>query len=215
MKSSRTTLGIGELARLAECRVDTIRYYERIGLMPKAERTGGKQRRYNEHQARQLVFIRRLRDLGFSVEEASGFLAMRRQDSYGCADSSGSQTAGLPKFDSRSADCGVLNAVFATSAPIAPRAPTRTAASSRRYGARTCSILNLQPRAASVVPLRVGKRPVAELPPHRGCGYQLRYRGNLVTLMRRGEGPLTTPSRSPRTSRTAGVGHEEGRRWHD
>jgi len=86
MKSSRTTLGIGELARLAECQVDTIRYYERIGLMPKPERTEGKQRRYNEHQARQLLFIRRLRDLGFSIEEAGGFLALRRQDSYGCSD---------------------------------------------------------------------------------------------------------------------------------
>jgi MerR family mercuric resistance operon transcriptional regulator len=87
MKSSGTTLGIGELARLAECRVDTIRYYERIGLMPKPERTEGKQRRYSEHQARQLLFIRRLRDLGFTVEEAAGFLTMRRQQqSYGCAD---------------------------------------------------------------------------------------------------------------------------------
>lgn len=86
MKSDRTTLGIGELASLAECRVDTIRYYERIGLMPKPVRTEGKQRRYSEQQARQLLFIRRLRDLGFSVEETIGFLAMRRQDSYGCAD---------------------------------------------------------------------------------------------------------------------------------
>ncbi len=86
MKSSSTTLGIGELARLAECRVDTIRYYERIGLMPKPERTEGRQRRYGENQARQLLFIRRLRDLGFSVEEATGFLAMRRQDSHGCSD---------------------------------------------------------------------------------------------------------------------------------
>ena len=86
MKSHRITIGIGELARLAECQVDTIRYYERIGLLPKPERTEGKQRRYSEQQARQLLFIRRLRDLGFSVEEAGGFLAMRRQDSYGCAD---------------------------------------------------------------------------------------------------------------------------------
>ena len=86
MKSSRTTLGIGELAWLAECRVDTIRYYERIGLMPKPERSEGRQRRYDENQARQLLFVRRLRDLGFSVEEAMAFLAMRRQDSYGCSD---------------------------------------------------------------------------------------------------------------------------------
>jgi MerR family mercuric resistance operon transcriptional regulator len=86
VKSSRTTIGIGELARLAECRVDTIRYYERVGLMPKPERSEGGQRRYSENQARQLLFIRRLRDLGFSVEEIGGFLAVRRQESYRCAD---------------------------------------------------------------------------------------------------------------------------------
>jgi MerR family mercuric resistance operon transcriptional regulator len=86
VKSSRTTLGIGELARLAECRVDTIRYYERIGLMPRPERTEGRQRRYGEHQARQLLFVRRLRDLGFSLEETGEFLSMHRQNSYGCSD---------------------------------------------------------------------------------------------------------------------------------
>jgi DNA-binding transcriptional MerR regulator len=86
MKSLQTTLGIGDLARLAECQVDTIRYYERIGLMPKPKRTDGQQRRYDERQVRQLLFIRRLRDLGFSIAEASGFLAMRRQESYGCSD---------------------------------------------------------------------------------------------------------------------------------
>ena len=86
MKSFGTSLGIGELARLAGCRVDTIRYYERIGLMPKPERTEGRQRRYGENQARQLLFIRRLRDLGFSVEEAGDFLAMRQQQYYECSD---------------------------------------------------------------------------------------------------------------------------------
>jgi MerR family mercuric resistance operon transcriptional regulator len=85
MKTSRKTLGIGELARLADCRVDTIRYYERIGLLPEPARTAGRQRRYSEHQARQLLFVRRLRDLGFSVEEAGAFLSMRRQGAYQCA----------------------------------------------------------------------------------------------------------------------------------
>jgi hypothetical protein len=62
--SSAACFSIGGLARLAECGVDTIRYYERIGLMPRAERSDGGQRRYREAQARQLLFIRRLRNLG-------------------------------------------------------------------------------------------------------------------------------------------------------
>lgn len=86
MKFPPTTLGIGELARLAECRIDTIRYYERIGLMPKPQRTAGRQRRYGEDEARRLLFIRRLRDLGFSIEEAGGFLAMHCRQSLECSD---------------------------------------------------------------------------------------------------------------------------------
>ncbi|HVB15879.1 MAG TPA: MerR family transcriptional regulator, partial [Stellaceae bacterium] len=70
MDSAKAMLGIGELARLAECRVDTIRYYERIGLLPAPERSAGGQRRYGEQRVRQFLFIRRLRDLGFSLDEA-------------------------------------------------------------------------------------------------------------------------------------------------
>ncbi len=84
--SSAARFSIGELARLAECGVDTIRYYERVGLLPKAERSDGGQRRYNEAQARQLLFIRRIRDLGFSLDEIEGFLRMVRQQSYGCSE---------------------------------------------------------------------------------------------------------------------------------
>jgi MerR family transcriptional regulator, mercuric resistance operon regulatory protein len=146
MKFSGTSLGIGELARLAECRVDTIRYYERIGLMPKPARTEGGQRRYAEHEARQLLFIRRLRDLGFSVEEAGDFLAMRQQQSYGCADFKGmadaridhirQQIAKLHRLQRRlrdisahcaeghTANCGVIEALWAADVldlELAPR----------------------------------------------------------------------------------------------
>jgi MerR family transcriptional regulator, mercuric resistance operon regulatory protein len=86
MKSAKTTLGIGELARLAECGIDTIRYYERVGLLPAPERSAGGQRRYAEQRVRQLLFIRRLRDLGFSLDEVGEFLVMRRQQSYNCTD---------------------------------------------------------------------------------------------------------------------------------
>jgi MerR family mercuric resistance operon transcriptional regulator len=154
MKSNQTTLGIGELASLAECRVDTIRYYERIGLMPKPERSAGKQRRYSEQQARQLLFIRRLRDLGFSVEEAGGFLAMRRRDSYGCTDFKRianariaqirEQISKLRRFEQRLRDvaahcaegadtnCGVIEALWGADVldlEIAPRGSVCCAAS--------------------------------------------------------------------------------------
>ena len=76
---------IGDLARLGRCSVDAIRYYERIGLMLRPPRSDGGQRRYGEEAAKQLLFIRRLRELGFSLDEIAGLLRLVRQEDYGCA----------------------------------------------------------------------------------------------------------------------------------
>ena len=56
---------IGDLARRAGYAVQTVRYYEQIGLMPAPPRTDGHQRRYDEAHLKRLPFIRHARDLGF------------------------------------------------------------------------------------------------------------------------------------------------------
>tara|TARA_R110002072_G_scaffold1084_1_gene8938 strand:- start:499 stop:942 length:444 start_codon:yes stop_codon:yes gene_type:complete len=61
-------LTIGDLGRQTGCKVQTIRYYEEIGLMPKPARTSGNQRRYNPGHAERLAFIRHGRELGFSLD---------------------------------------------------------------------------------------------------------------------------------------------------
>ena len=61
-------LTIGELGQKTGCKVQTIRYYEQIGLMPKPARTSGNQRRYNPGHAERLAFIRHSRELGFSLD---------------------------------------------------------------------------------------------------------------------------------------------------
>ena len=58
-------LTIGTLARRAGSNVETVRYYERIGLMPEPPRTAGGHRLYGEEHVRRLYFIRRCRELGF------------------------------------------------------------------------------------------------------------------------------------------------------
>jgi MerR family transcriptional regulator, mercuric resistance operon regulatory protein len=74
-------LSIGALSAQAAVNIETIRYYERIGLMPKPPRSAGRHRLYsNEHKTR-LVFIRRARELGFSVKQVRvllGFANGRR-----------------------------------------------------------------------------------------------------------------------------------------
>ena len=59
------TLSIGELGRRTETKVETIRYYERIGLLAAPARTEGNYRAYGEAELNRLSFIRRARDLGF------------------------------------------------------------------------------------------------------------------------------------------------------
>lgn len=60
---------IGQLSKETHCKVPTIRYYEDIGLLEKAQRSAGNQRRYTSQQCQRLHFIRHSRALGFSLEE--------------------------------------------------------------------------------------------------------------------------------------------------
>lgn len=77
-------LGIGELARRAGCKPETVRYYESIGLVRDASRTEGGQRRYDEEAVKRLTFIRHARDFGFSVAAVRELLAMSDQPDLPC-----------------------------------------------------------------------------------------------------------------------------------
>ena len=71
-----TEIAIGELSRRTECNIETIRYYERIGLLPPARRPGGRFRRYDADDAARLRFIRRARQLGFGLDEVRAFMRL-------------------------------------------------------------------------------------------------------------------------------------------
>ena len=64
-------MNIGGLACAADTKAETIRYYERIGLLPAPPRTAGNYRDYSTAHVSRLTFIRRARDLGFSIEQVS------------------------------------------------------------------------------------------------------------------------------------------------
>ena len=73
----KTEITIGELSRRTGCKVETVRYYERIGLLPKARREGGGRfRRYDGDDVARLRFIRRARRLGFTLDEVRGLLRL-------------------------------------------------------------------------------------------------------------------------------------------
>lgn len=69
-------LTIGALSRLAGVKIETIRYYERIALMPKPPRTSGGHRSYERAHVEQLLYIRRSRALGFGLDAIRRLLAL-------------------------------------------------------------------------------------------------------------------------------------------
>lgn len=77
---------IGELARRAQVKVPTIRYYEQIGLLPSPPRTEGQQRRYDSTHAARLNFVRHARELGFGVDAIRELLAMSDTPNQSCAE---------------------------------------------------------------------------------------------------------------------------------
>ena len=82
----RETRGIGALAKAADTKVVTIRYYERIGLLPSPPRKRGNYRVYGPEDERRLRFIRRCRALGFSIDQVRDLLDLSFQRDQTCAD---------------------------------------------------------------------------------------------------------------------------------
>ncbi len=76
----------GRLARLTGCNIETIRYYEGAGLMPQPQRSENGYRLYAAGDVRRLSFIRRCRELGFSLEEIRGLLDLVDGGGYSCGE---------------------------------------------------------------------------------------------------------------------------------
>lgn len=78
-------LTIGDLSKATNTKVETVRYYERIGLLPKPPRTAANYREYGEAELGRLSFVRRARDLGFSLDQVRALLGLSDDRSCDCA----------------------------------------------------------------------------------------------------------------------------------
>ncbi|HEV8646425.1 MAG TPA: heavy metal-responsive transcriptional regulator [Burkholderiales bacterium] len=79
-------LTIGKLARQGGVNIQTIRYYERRGLIPKPNRSSSGYRLYDEEAVRRLGFVRKAQLLGFSLHEIDELLSLRMRPGITCAD---------------------------------------------------------------------------------------------------------------------------------
>lgn len=79
-----TGLTIGQLGKATDTKVETVRYYERIGLLAAPGRTSANYRAYGADHLSRLSFIRRARDLGFSLDQVRALLDLASDHSRDC-----------------------------------------------------------------------------------------------------------------------------------
>ena len=101
-------LSIGELAKRTGCKVQTIRYYEQIGLMPHPDRTSGNQRVYGGTHADRLAFIRHSRELGFPLEATRELLKLSDDPNRSCEQADRIARAQLKEVELRMARLATL-----------------------------------------------------------------------------------------------------------
>ena len=92
---------IGDLSRHAGVNIETIRYYERIGVLPVPARQENGRRSYTEVDARRLGFVRHARELGFDLAAVRALLALQEQPEASCEDASRIAQAQLAEVESR------------------------------------------------------------------------------------------------------------------
>jgi DNA-binding transcriptional MerR regulator len=97
-------LTIGQLADGTTTKVETIRYYERIGLLPAPARTAGNYRSYRGEHLNRLSFIRRARGLGFSLSQIRGLLGLADQRDLSCSSVDAIAREHLAEVDRKVAD---------------------------------------------------------------------------------------------------------------
>ena len=145
-------LTIGVMARHTGCKVETIRYYERIGLLEEPLRSAGGHRHYGRDHLKRLSFIRRARDLGFPLDSVRALLGLSAPGDASCAEVEKLAAAHLAEVRSKIEDlerlrevlgelvarckggtvpdCPIIEALF-TEAPASRGAPAGAGAPSR------------------------------------------------------------------------------------
>jgi Cu(I)-responsive transcriptional regulator len=105
---TETTFNIGVLAKTTGTKVETIRWYERVGLLSAPDRTSGNYRAYGAAHLGRLSFIRRARDLGFSLDQIRTLLDIAEQQDRSCETVDAIAREHLEEVDRKIADLQAL-----------------------------------------------------------------------------------------------------------
>lgn len=99
---------IGEIASTTATNIETVRYYEKIGLLPLPARDAANYRNYGQEHLARLSFIRRARDLGFTLDHVRELLGLADRRDQSCAAVDAIATAHLAEIDRKIADLQAL-----------------------------------------------------------------------------------------------------------
>ena len=99
---------IGELSRATGTNIETIRYYERIGLLTAPARTDANYRSYGDAHRARLRFVRHSRELGFTIDEIRSLLDLSDHPERDCADADRIATAHLEQVEAKIAQLSAL-----------------------------------------------------------------------------------------------------------
>lgn len=144
---------IGELARRTGTKVETVRYYEREGLLPAPKRTAGNYRAYSHRHLNLLSFIRRARDLGFTLDQVRELLDLADDADRPCAAVDAIASTHVMEIDRKIAD---LNALREELVCLLDQCARGTVAN--------CSILD------ALAPAGIKRRNTETIFPHRKIG---------------------------------------------
>ena len=99
---------IGELSRATGTNIETIRYYERIGLLPAPDRTAANYRSYGDAHRSRLSFVRHSRELGFTIEEIRSLLDLSDHPERDCSEADRIATGHLEQVEAKIAQLATL-----------------------------------------------------------------------------------------------------------
>jgi Hg(II)-responsive transcriptional regulator len=112
LASAQQRFTIGELARVAGVGVETVRFYERRGLIERPARPAGGFRAYPRATVSRLAFVREAQELGFTLREVRDLLALKENPGTDCAAIRGRAAAKLGQIEARMAHCARVRATL-------------------------------------------------------------------------------------------------------
>lgn len=138
-------LKVGELAARAEVGVQTLHFYERLGLLPKPDRSAANYRLYSPASLRRVKFIKQAQALGFTLEEIKEVLGLREQGRAPCRRVADVARTHLRELDAR---IKALHEFRKSLAAVVPRWEKETGGQ-RRCAGEFCDLIERLPQALS------------------------------------------------------------------